>query len=251
LKEKKIRGHLAALTSVCVWGFAFVIIVILLESFTPVEILFFRFGLAALALYVIYPRKMAKTTRKQELCLMAAGLVGITSHFLLQDFALMHTAASNVSVIVAISPVFTIFISWLFLGRERPKAAFFLGAFLAVSGIAFINFAGRQLELHPLGDLLAILCALCWAVYSVLMKKIGTFGLHVIPATRRVFLYGLIFLLPALFVSDFHLGFARFLEPRNLFSILYLGLGSSPSVSCSGTSRWISSARYEPVYIST
>jgi len=226
-ESKTLLGHIAALTCICVWGVSFVMIVTLLQSFTPVEILLFRFGLAMLALHLIYPKRMGKTTRKQELFFAAAGLTGVVSYFLAQDFALLYTAASNVSVIVAISPVFTVFLTWWFLRKGRPRGVFFLGAALAVGGIALINFAGRQLELHPAGDFLAVLAALSWAVYSVLMKRIGGFGYHTIQATRRVFLYGLLFLIPVLLLSDVRLGLERFLELPNLGSILYLGLGAS------------------------
>ena len=226
-ERKRFLGHTAALATVCVWGSTFAAVVILLRSFTPVEILFFRFGIAALALNLIYPKRMGKTTWKQEAYFLAAGLTGVTMYFLFQDFALTHTAASNVGVIVAISPVFTVLLTWGFLSKERPKLQFFLGALLAIGGIGLISFAGSQLELHPDGDLLAVGAALSWAVYSVLLKKIGTFGFHTIQITRRIFLYGLICLIPVILVSDFHLGLERFTEWQNLVSILFLGLGAS------------------------
>ena len=60
------RGHLAALLTVLIWGTTFIATKVLLESFQPVEILFFRFllGYAALAalvwgFYSILTRKIA------------------------------------------------------------------------------------------------------------------------------------------------------------------------------------------------
>jgi len=225
--NKQLLGHLAALVTVCVWGMAYVAIVHLLQDFTPVEILLFRFTLAIGLLYLVYPKRMDKTTRRQELTFAGAGLSGVTSYFLMQDFALLNTAASNVSVIVAIAPVFTILLSWQLLKDKRPAGTFFLGAVLAVSGIAIISFAGNRVELRPMGDLLAILAALCWAIYCVLTKKIGGFGLHIIQTTRRIFLYGLLFLLPAVIFGAFSLDLERFTQPQNVISFLYLGLGAS------------------------
>jgi len=217
---------------VTTWGFAFVPIVVLLRALTPAELLFYRFGLAVLALYIIYPKSMGKTSLRQELLFAGAGLTGVTFFFLLQDFALLITAASNVGVIAALSPLFTALLSWWLLGEGRPKSTYVLGAAMALVAIGFISFAGSRLELSPAGDVLAIVMAFCWACYSILTRKIAAFGYHVIQTTRRVFLYGLVFLFFAILLLglEFQLGLERFLEPVNLVSMLFLGFG--PSALC-------------------
>ena len=63
--------------------------------------------------------------------------------------------------------------------------------------------------------------------HSVLSKKIGTFGYSVIQATRRTFFYGILFMIPALFIFDFKWDLNRFVTPAYLFNIFYLGLGAS------------------------
>ena len=230
MERKRFLGHIAVLVCVSMWGFAFVPIVTLLRSFTPPELLFYRFGLAALALYLIYPKSMGKTTLRQELLFAGAGLSGVTFFFLLQDFALLITAASNVGVISALAPLFTALLAWWFSGEGRPRATYVFGAMMALCGIALISFAGTYLELNPMGDLLAIVMAFCWAVYCIFTKKIAAFGYHIVQTTRRIFTYGLFFLMFALIFLDFRFGFERFLEPINLVSMLFLGLG--PSALC-------------------
>ncbi|MCL2367413.1 MAG: DMT family transporter, partial [Oscillospiraceae bacterium] len=96
--NKQFLGHIMAMISIFVWGFSYVPIVVLLREFSPFEILFFRFALAVVALYLIYPKRMKKTTRREELLFAAAGLSGVTLYFLLQDFALLNAAVSNVGV---------------------------------------------------------------------------------------------------------------------------------------------------------
>ena len=230
MERKRLLGHMAAVLCVSMWGFAYVPIVVLLRSFAPFEILFFRIGLATVILYLIYPKRMGKMTVRQELLLAGAGLSGVTFFFLLQDFALLATAASNVSVISAISPMFTALLTWWILAGDRPTTSFYLGALLALTGIGLISFAGSRLELGPMGDLLALLKAFSWAIYSIFTKKIAAFGYHTIQTTRRVFLYGLLFLVPVLIFSDFRLGLARFAETENLVSMLFLGM--VPSALC-------------------
>lgn len=45
--------------------------------------------------------------------------------------------------------------------------------------------------------------------------------------TRRVFFYGILFMMPALFLFDFHLELERFTNPMYLLNIIFLGLDAS------------------------
>lgn len=78
-----------------------------------------------------------------------------------------------------------------------------------------------------MGDFLALMAAFIWACYSILTRKISGFGYHTILTTRRVFFYGILFMIPALFLFDFRLGLLRFMNPVYLLNIIYLGLGAS------------------------
>ena len=158
----------------------------------------------------------------------AAGLCGVVLYFLLENIALMYTAASNVGVIISLAPFFTALLAnWLLLG-ERLKINFFIGFITALAGIALISFNGiTVLRLNPIGDMLALSAAIVWAVYSILLRKIGQFGHNTIQTTRRIFCYGLIMLAPALLLFQFEFGLERFTHPANAINILFLGLGAS------------------------
>jgi len=225
--RKQALAHIAGITCGCIWGYTYVAMAILFHNFTPVEVQFFRFALAALTLHLIYPKRMGKTTWRQELIFAAAGLTGVMMYFLLQGIAIVNTSASNVAVIVAINPMFTALLSWKLLGHARPGKIFFLGALLALCGIGLISFAGAQLELNPVGDVIAVFTALTWAFYCIFAKKVSEFGIRIILTTRRVFLYGLLFLIPVMIAMDFQLGLERFANPTNVANILYLGLAAS------------------------
>jgi drug/metabolite transporter (DMT)-like permease len=228
MENKRTTGHLSALLTIIIWGTTFISTKILLVDFQPVEILFFRFVMGLLALMIVYPHRLKGTTARQELTFAAAGLCGICLYYLLENIALTYTMASNVGVIISIAPFFTAILSHLFLKEEGKLGPnFFAGFVVAMVGIFLISFNGSKLELSPMGDLLAMLAALVWACYSILTKKISSFGYHTILTTRRVFSYGIVFMIPALFLFDFQLELIRFADPVYVFNIIYLGLGAS------------------------
>lgn len=228
MKQNNATGHLFALVTILIWGTTFISTKVLLEDFQPLEILFFRFIIGLLALFVVYPRRMKGTTIRQEFTFGAAGLCGVCLYYLLENVALTYTMASNVGVIISVAPFFTAILSHLFLKQdEKLRLNFFIGFIVAMAGIALISFNGSTLQLNPLGDLLALLAAFLWACYSILTRKISQFDYNTILTTRRVFFYGIFFMIPALFLFDFKLDLRRFTNVTYLLNIFFLGLGAS------------------------
>lgn len=221
-------GHAAALVTILIWGTTFISTKVLLTDFLPIEILFFRFVMGLIALFVAYPHRMCVTDRKQEIMFALAGLCGVCLYYLLENIALTYTLASNVGVIISAAPFFTAILTRLVMKDEsKLHVNFFIGFVVAMAGICLMSFNGTKLQLNPLGDLLSILAAFIWACYSVLMRKITGYGYNTVQATRRVFIYGIVFMIPALFMFDFKLDLVRFSNPVYLFNILFLGLGAS------------------------
>lgn len=228
MTNRQTTGHLLAAFTIMIWGTTFVSTKVLLNDFTPIEILVFRFIMGFIALMIVFPHKMQVKERKHELYFIAAGITGVTLYYLLENIALTYTYASNVGVIGSLAPIFTAVVAFIFLREEALRINFFFGFIVALVGIYFISFNGiAKFELNPLGDVLAILATLVWAFYSVITRKISKFGYHTIQMTRRIFFYGIIFMLPTVFFMDFRLGLERFTDPINLFNIIFLGLGAS------------------------
>lgn len=228
MENKKLLGHIAAIFTIIVWGTTFISTKVLLTDFNPVEILFIRLLLGLVALFIAYPKPMRGLSVKQELTFAAAGLTGITMYYLMENIALNLTMASNVGVIVSVSPIFTVLLASIFLKSEgKLKLNFFLGFVVAMIGIALISFNGAKLQLNPLGDFLCLGSAFVWALYSILSKNIGKFGYSVIQTTRKIFVYGILFMIPTLFFFEFDVDFATLMQPKYLMNYIYLGLCAS------------------------
>lgn len=226
--KKTAVGHLTALFTILIWGTTFISTKVLLTDFTPFEILFFRFTIGYFLLLAVYPHFIKSGSLGEELLFAAAGLCGVTLYYLLENIALTYTLASNVGVIVSVAPFFTAVLAHFLLRSEPLRPQFFVGFTVAIIGILLIDFNGSfVLKLNPLGDILAVLASVCWAVYTILMRKISELGHPTIGCTRRIFFYGLVFMLPVLLLSGFHPGFNRFAKAADLLNILFLGLCAS------------------------
>lgn len=221
-------GHLAALLTIFVWGTTYISTKLLLESFAPIEILFTRFLIGFIALSLALRVRIHFRPFAEEKIYMAAGLSGVTLYFLFENIALEYTYASNASVIAVVIPMLTAILARLFLGGAPIRFSFIAGFLCAMTGIVMLSFAGAsELKLNPFGDFLAFIAACVWAVYSIFTRRIAAFGETSVAATRHIFFYGLLFMLPALYLFDYQWKPEALADPLNLGNLLFLGLGAS------------------------
>lgn len=228
MKDKQtVIGHLTAVFTIFVWGTTYISTKILLEYFKPVEILMIRFVIGFLFLCILNPKRI-KVEKAHEKYFIGAGLTGITLYYLLENIALTYTQATNVGVIIAVAPFLTAICSNLFLKKEKLHTFFLIGFALAMVGIFMLSFNGSTaFHLNPLGDVLAFLAAVVWAVYSILIRKISDFGYGSIHVTRHTFFYGIIFMIPAMFLLNYHPDYSNLMNPKVLCNILFLGFCAS------------------------
>lgn len=124
MDRKLVQAHISAIITIIIWGTTFVSTKILLEDFQPIEILFFRFVLGLLALYIAYPHLLVVKNKKEEITFLFAGLSGVCLYYLLE--ALTYTSASNVGVIILIAPFLTAFLTHFLLRQKNDSILDFL-----------------------------------------------------------------------------------------------------------------------------
>ena len=234
-RRPAVRGHALALVTVVVWAVTFVSTKVLLVHLAPIEILFFRFMIGFAALALLRPRILRVRGFKEERWFMLAGATGVTLYYLLENIALTFTTASIVGVVVAAAPLFTGIASAVVL-KERLRAPFFAGFAVAMAGVCLVSFSGGTAGLTGEGGLgqtglvgvaLALAAAGTWAAYSIVTKKLSTFGYDSILVTRRTFAWGLAFMLPTLPVLGFSPDWASLAAPEMWGNLVFLGLGAS------------------------
>ncbi|MCI1985360.1 MAG: DMT family transporter [Lactobacillus sp.] len=227
MTQKPLIGHLAAAVTVFIWGTTFIATKVLLRHFGPVEILLTRFVIGYVALLIMRPGRVHLAHPRQEWWFVGAGASGITLYYLLENLALAHTTASNVGIIVTISPFLTALLAQLWLHAPKPSRWFYFGFVLAISGVILISYrGGATMHGNLMGDVLAVLAACAWAVYSILTTKIGELSLNLIQSTRHVFFYGIVLMLPIMAGFGFHIDYQQLVQPQTLANFLYLGIGA-------------------------
>ena len=169
--REKLTGWLCAAFTITVWGSTFISSKKLLGLYSPAQIMLTRFLLAYCALWLLRPRRLP-LTRKRELGFLLLGLFGCSLYFYTENTALTYTLASNVSIIVAAAPILTAVLAH-FAGEERFRRGTLWGFLVAFTGVVLVVCNGTfVLKLNPRGDFLALGAAACWAVYSFLMRKL-------------------------------------------------------------------------------
>lgn len=186
--------HILALATIAVWGTTFVSTKVLLaHGLTPPEIMFYRF-IIAYALTWIFARKLWADTWKDELLLAVAGFTGGTLYFLAENTAIDYSITSNVALVVCVTPVLTALLTSLCY-KERITVRLVVGSVVSLLGVGFVVLNGTVLQIHPLGDALALVAAFAWAVYSVVVRRFdGRYTIWFV--TRKVFFYGIVTMIP-------------------------------------------------------
>ena len=121
---------------------------------------------------------------------------------------------------------------WLevFFKSERPGRNFFIGFVIAITGIILISLNGQKsLNLNPAGEFLAFLAMISLAgLYSATVKKIEEWNYPTAAVARRIYFYGIIFLIPVPYFAACDVGYGRIeTTPEVISNFLFLGVGAS------------------------
>ena len=154
--------------------------------------------------------------------------MGGSLYFLTENMALMFSTASNVAILVGSTPLITAVLLALFYKDERMNTRQMVGSLLAFSGMALVILNGQLvLHLNPKGDILALCASLTWAFYSLVIKRLSR-HYNSLFITRKIFVYGIITILPYLWLeSPLQTDLTILSKPTVWVNLLYLGVIAS------------------------
>jgi drug/metabolite transporter (DMT)-like permease len=233
--DQRRLGALGKATfAVAAWGASFVATKVALRELSPLSLVWIRFamGVAVLGVFVLARGQMARVPARELGYFALLGFIGITFHQWLQSNGLVTAEATTTGWIIASIPLFIAILGAIALG-ERLGSAGVAGILIAAVGVLLVVSRGDLAALSlgrigAKGDVLILLSAPNWAIYTVLSRH----GLTRHPAARMMFYvmsFGWIFT-TLLFAGESGHAWSRFgaLTPHAWVSVAFLG------VVCSG-----------------
>lgn len=212
------------LITVLIWSLNIAITRYVADYISPISISFYRWLLAFIILtpFLIKPVWQQRLLIKKHIFHLA--VLGASGMFLYQGLAYSaahYTTATNMGIINAFIPVFTIFVSIAIL-KEIPNRYAVIGSILSFSGLLYVIGQGSFQSLLNLGghwgDFLMVMAVFFYAFYGVFFKK------WQIKIPLMVSLY-----IQIAFALLYHLPFVMWLgldslNSANIGSVIYAGI---------------------------
>jgi drug/metabolite transporter (DMT)-like permease len=200
-KTNILIGPLVAL----IWGGSFVAVKIGLEETSPFVLAFLRFAVASPLMFMVaaWKKKPLRISRGDFPGLLVLALTGVTLLYILQYLGIHYSTAMNSAILINTNVIFIAVLSTLVFNEvfSRKKT---MGVTLGFVGAVFVVASTSlfSLSLSFEGDILVILSAFCWAIYTIVgkyfLKKYDP-----LTITAYVFLVGTLLFIP-LILQDFH-----------------------------------------------
>ena len=224
-QSKALWYHLGALLTVTAWGVSFVSTKVLLEhGINPTEVYVGRTLLAYLLVLCVCHKRIFSNSLRDELLFVSCGLCAGSLYFIAENTALEYTLVSNVSLIVTLSPLITTLLVGAIYKNERPGKGVLMGSLIAFLGVGCVIFnSSFVLDVKPLGDLLSLSAAVCWSVYSLVLRKLSAFY-TVMFISRKTFFYGMVTAIPFLIAIPEHTPLDVYLQFDVWSNFLFLGV---------------------------
>ena len=227
-KSASILAHAGALITVTAWGVSFVSTKVLLENgLGPAEIYIYRFILAYILILIACHNRLWANSFRDELLFMTCGLCAGSIYFISENMALEYTYVTNVSLLVTTSPLITTMLMWMLYKNEKLGKGTIIGSLIAFTGVACVIFnSSSNVEIKPLGDILSLLAALSWSIYSLVLKKLNALY-SVMFISRKTFFYGVLTALPFMFFQPEICSPTVLLKTEVWANLLFLGAFAS------------------------
>jgi drug/metabolite transporter (DMT)-like permease len=165
-----MKGRLAALTAVVIWGVQFSVLASALRHIDAYTFSGLRFALGASVLALVLWLREGRGALRFEGRALAAfgyGAAGFAAFSILLIVALGYTSPQNAALFAATSPILTQLLRWV-LDGVRPHPAVLGLAVVALGGLALVITKGHLSGIADIGtgDLLTVVAVLGWSLYT-------------------------------------------------------------------------------------
>ena len=200
----------------------------------PIELIAYRFLLAALVLYALKSFKLIKINLKGKKLrvLLLVSLAEPVTYFIFESLGLNLTSSFEAGLMISLIPVITVAFSLIFL-KERVKLVQVLFMLMSLGGVLFINLMKEDISLtgNLLGIIFLLIAVTASGFYNIGSKKAST-SFSPVEITYVMMWVGAITFNSILIVNNVIKGtmksyFSPLLSWQAIIPILYLGILSS------------------------
>ena len=218
------RAVIELIIAASIWGFAFVAAKWGLQSFSPIELLFYRFVIGLISgeilHFCLFRKAFVFDMREVRKAFPAAVLLAF---FLIpQTIGLLYTTATNSGFLTTLYIIFVPILNHFFF-KVKTDSKIYITVAMAILG-AFLLMGGHFDALNK-GDLVTLICAVVGALHIIYLGQVSIHVKDVVRFNNWQTFFCLISVLPFMGLQDSW----HFSQVTNLSwaGLLFLGIGSS------------------------
>ncbi|HHT7239089.1 MULTISPECIES: DMT family transporter [Bacillus] len=228
--KQTILGAICLSLAASIWGGMYVVSKYVLDFIPPLTLVWLRFIIAFVVLYVILKttekkQKKKVTIQKKDWLLFAwIGFIGyfisITCQFIGTKLSDAHTG----SLVTSATPAFMVIFAALIL-KEKLTARRLLSTIIATIGVIIVIGWDIEIGSYFIGTIILVGAAITWALLSIYVKIASARFSSLVITTYAIF-FSLFFITPFM-IWEFQSSPIEHMNMYVLLGVLYLGIVST------------------------
>ncbi len=228
--NRRLAGSLSGLIAASIWGGMYVVSDAVLDVVPPATLVLMRYVIALPVLWVAARMSHTRGIQRPDWPRLAlTAFVGFGVSLLAQFAGTKLSTAAAGALITSATPAFIVLFAWWIL-HEHASGRQWIGLGIATIGVLIVSLLGDQSATEAatnplLGNLLLIVAAVSWALYSVLVK-LNSQKYSALAITLAVTAFGIPIVAPVVAIELQAQSIGMLTVPAVL-GILYIGIGST------------------------
>ncbi|EOP11709.1 MULTISPECIES: DMT family transporter [unclassified Bacillus (in: firmicutes)] len=228
--KQTILGAICLSLAASIWGGMYVVSKYVLDFIPPLTLVWLRFIIAFVVLYVILKiaekkQKKKVTIRKKDWLLFAwIGFIGyfisITCQFIGTKLSDAHTG----SLVTSATPAFMVIFAAIIL-KEKLTARRLLSTIIATIGVIIVIGWDIEIGSYFIGTIILVGAAITWALLSIYVKIASARFSSLVITTYAIF-FSLFFITPFM-IWEFQSSPIEHMNMYVVLGVLYLGIVST------------------------
>ncbi|MFF5397158.1 DMT family transporter [Peribacillus butanolivorans] len=225
--KNTLLGSLYLSLAASIWGGMYVVVKVVVDSVPPLELVWFRYVIAIVALLIIgvVTKQSWRIEKRDWLLIFMIGLIGNTISIVTQEIGTMLSTAQMGAIITSTTPAFMVLFARIIL-KEKITFKKALSIILATIGVCIIVGNAQINSSNQLGAVSLLIAALTWSLMSVLIKRVPGQYSQIVVTTYAI-LVSIVLLTPFTINRLDKLDFQAMMHPTIWGGLLYLGVIST------------------------